>query len=321
MKRILFNCNQTQQQGLGHFSRCLNLAKHMLLDGNFDITFIGKFSSFAESVLIKEKIPFFSVKNDSEIFDQVNRFHLILFDRYDLNQQFIEKFAEIDELKCIYIDDFNQMDFSKQDLVINFRVGAENFDYTTKNKALGKDYFIFNPSLSNVRERYEFKSKVKNLLLFGSGTNQSNTTFTDIPRWLINEFPELHITHITSEPVLNSCERYSSIDISSSIERRFIEADAIINGGGLIKYEASYCGIPAATLSTTSEQHLDTLILEKAGLLFNIGDQSKTSRNTVKIKVIDFIKSKSVREKLHHTGRTFFSPDSVKNLIIMINGL
>ena len=114
MKRILFNCNQTQQQGLGHFSRCLNLAKHMLLDGNFDITFIGKFSSFAESVLIKEKIPFFSVKNDSEIFDQVNRFHLILFDRYDLNQQFIEKFAEIDELKCIYIDDFNQMDFQSK---------------------------------------------------------------------------------------------------------------------------------------------------------------------------------------------------------------
>ena len=321
MKKILFNCNQTQQQGLGHFSRCLNLAKHMMLDGSFDITFIGKFSSFAESVLKNEKIPFFSLKNDSDIFDQVFRFNFILFDRYDLNQNFINKFAEIDNLKCIYIDDFNQLNFSKQDLVINFRVGAENYVYKTNNKALGKDYFIFNPSLSYVRERYEFKSKVKNLLLFGSGTNQSNTTFTEIPRWLLNEFPELRITHITGQPVLNSCERYSSIDISLSIEKRFIEADAIINGGGLIKYEASYCGIPAATLSTTREQHLDTLILEKAGLLFNIGDQSKTSKNTVKSKVIDFLNSKSLREKLHHTGKNFFSPDSVKNLIIIINGL
>ena len=90
---------------------------------------------------------------------------------------------------------------------------------------------------------------------------------------------------------------------------------AIINGGGLIKYEAAFCGIPSATLSTTMEQHEDTEILAQKGLLFNLGCQLNISIKDLEIQLIEFITNSKTRFKLNQSGLELFNPSSINNLI------
>lgn len=321
MKKIVFNCNQTHKQGFGHFFRCLNLAKHLLSYGSFNVSFMGKFSVFSESILTQNKIHIIGVTSDSEILNHISSFDFLVVDRYDLKQDFIEKLTCYKKTKRIYIDDFNTLDFSDQDLIINFRVGVETFSYASNHTALGKDFFIYDPKLSYVREQYTFKSQLNNVLFFGSGTKQTNSLFKNLPKYLLNEFPQLKITHITSTPEPISNPRYCPVEVSTQIEEKLLEADAIINGGGLIKYEAAFCGIPGATLSTTDEQHEDTLILARKELLYNLGNQNKMNQNLLEEKVTNFIKNEDLRFKIHQNGKTYFKPNSVNNLIQKINEL
>ena len=158
-------------------------------------------------------------------------------------------------------------------MVINFRIGIENFKYNSKLKAIGEKFFIFKPELIQVRENYKFREKVKNVLFFGSATDKYNSTFNGLPIFLLNNFRDIEVTHLTNKPLSSRNARYHPKKLQFSIEKYLNKSDVIFNGGGLIKYEAAFCGIPSATLSTTNEQHDDTLNLENKEVLYNLGNQ------------------------------------------------
>jgi len=213
------------------------------------------------------------------------------------------------------------LDFSNHDLVVNFRVGVDDISYEAKNEALGENFFIYKPELDQIRTHYQFSPEVNKVLFFGTGTNKSNATFNELPAFLISEFPQLKIIHITNQPLDISSEQYSSKAYTNSIETFFEDADVTINGGGLIKYEAAFCGIPCATLSTTKDQHDDTEILAQKGLLFNLGNQEIETRKVVQERLIRFIKDVKLRKTIHERGRLLFTPKSVNNLIKKIHEL
>ena len=315
MIKILFNCNQTQKQGLGHFFRCLNLARHMKMKKKFEISFTGMFSHFSLSILKKEYFKVFNLTCDEDLFINLINYDFIITDRYDINQNHLDKLACNKNIKSIIIDDFNTLNFTKQDLVINFRVGINHYCYDSKTTALGEKFFIFKPELNQIRENYHFSSTVKRLLFFGTGTNKSNTKFNDLPEFLIQQFPHLEILHITNEPLVIESKRYTSKTYSNSIEKHLKKVDATINGGGLIKYEASFCGIPSATLSTTKDQHEDTIILSQKGLLYNLGYQQIENKFDIQKKVSNFINNPKIRQSISQNGKMIFTPESVNNLI------
>jgi len=58
---------------------------------------------------------------------------------------------------------------------------------------------------------------------------------------------------------------------ASRVASALAEADAVISGGGLMKYEAAYTGLPVAALSQTVHEHLETKSFAAAGLGFAIG--------------------------------------------------
>ena len=99
------------------------------------------------------------------------------------------------------------------------------------------------------------------------------------------------------------------------IENYLEKVDATINGGGLIKYETSFCGIPSASLSTTNKQHEDTLLLEKQGLLYNLGNQQNEIKINIENRINNFINNPKIRKTISNNGINFFTPKSVNNLI------
>lgn len=319
MDRLVFNCNQNQEHGLGHFFRCLNLARHLRKLNKFKISFIGDFSSFSTSVLINESFSFTDLQNQKYLLSSLEKFDFVIIDRYDINQIFLDEIACLEKTKSIFIDDFNQLDFSNQNLVINFRIGIENFKYKSKLKAIGENFFIFKPELIQVRENYKFREKVKNILFFGSATNKCKDTFDDLPFFILNNFDDIEVTHITNKALSSKNNRYHPKKFQFSIEKYLKKADVIFNGGGLIKYEAAFCGIPAATLSTTNEQHDDTLNLEVKEVLFNLGNQKIIDKEEVQKRAGEFIKDVSVRRRIHNKGIELFTSKSINNLIEKIN--
>ena len=262
MRKIAFNCNQTKKQGLGHFSRCLNLAKHMVILRNCNIYFLGEFSSFSNKILNELGFKIIKVNSKKAIESYIDDFDILITDRYDIDQDYLNFLANNKETKKVFIDDFNVLDFTQQDLVINFRVGASALNYNSKDYALGPEYFIYTPILSKIRMNYKFRNDVNLVLFYGTSTNHSNSFFMKLPQYLIKTYKNINVIHLTNHLSSFKHKRYKTINLNPDIEKHFETADIIINGGGLIKYEAAFCGIPSATLSTTIEQHEDTLVLE-----------------------------------------------------------
>ncbi len=319
MDRLVFNCNQNQKHGLGHFFRCLNLARHLRKINKFKISFIGYFSSFSTSVLINERFSFTNLQSQKKLLASLGKFDYAIIDRYDIDQIFLDELVNLKKTKSIFIDDFNYLDFSNQNLVINFRIGVENYKYDSKLKAIGENFFIFKPELIQVRENYKFREKVKNVLFFGSATDKYNSTFNGLPIFLLNNFRDIEVTHLTNKPLSSRNARYHPKKLQFSIEKYLNKSDVIFNGGGLIKYEAAFCGIPSATLSTTNEQHDDTLNLENKEVLYNLGNQKIIDKEGVQNRAIEFIKDVSTRKRLHNKGIELFTVKSINNLIEKIN--
>ena len=185
MIRVAFNCMETKKHGLGHFIRCFNLARHIMESKNFEVSFIGNFSPFSLSILNTKKVNVIQILSNDKLFLLLKNYDIIITDRYDINQKHLNRLADLKKTKSILIDDFNNLDFSNQDLVINFRVGIKHYIYNSKSSALGEKFFIYKPELEIVRENYKFNSCVKKILFFGSGTEKSNAVFNNLPLYLL----------------------------------------------------------------------------------------------------------------------------------------
>ena len=68
MIRVAFNCMETKKHGLGHFIRCFNLARHIMASKNFEVSFIGNFSSFSLSILNTKKVNVIQILSNDKLF-------------------------------------------------------------------------------------------------------------------------------------------------------------------------------------------------------------------------------------------------------------
>lgn len=111
MRKIVFNCNQTKKQGLGHFFRCLNLAMHLKKEKSFNVTFAGTFSSFSLTLLKDQDFKIIQLTSNEGLFNFLEQFDYIITDRYDIDQAYINNLLDT-QIKTIFIDDFNRLDFT-----------------------------------------------------------------------------------------------------------------------------------------------------------------------------------------------------------------
>lgn len=321
MKNITFNCNQTSKNGLGHFFRCINLAKHISSSFNYKIVFIGNYSSFSKKILKKNKFVFFGSTSKKTIDEYISNTDILITDRYDINQEYLNFLSLKTHIKKVFIDDFNLLDYSGQDLVVNFRVGVSDYKYKSKKSLLGPNYFIYDPNLVDVQKNFCFSDKVNSVLLYGTATNIKNSLFNKIPEILLNKFDDIVITHLVNDKIPFRHHRYKQINFTKNISNFLKNSDIIINGGGLIKYESAFCGIPAASLSTTFDQHQDTIILEKNNLLFNLGYIEESDIESISKNLEDFISNSKIRNAINRNCKKIFTKDSINNLIKNINEL
>jgi len=330
VKRLVIHCDGNHDSGFGHFSRCLAILNILnFFDSGIVTIFIGNYSEHALRRLKVEGVNFFQVEEGQsfteKIFEAISHqpTDFLLVDSYLAPQSFYNKLTQ-DKIRWGVIDDFCTQDFSSANLVINFRVRAEQlFQYHARNCALGTDFTPIQLKFLPIRKKNERKALNLNIesILICLGGNDIYKVSAKLLQTVASVFRNATINLLLSDNhIINKLQEKYKADIRieigslrSDIENLMIDTDLIISGGGMLKYEASYCGIPNATLSQTEDQYQDTLILEELGVTLNLGLANNYQVDKVQSKLLSF--SLEDRQRMHDNQLKHFHRDTHSKIV------
>ena len=320
MIKLIFRCNSNPEEGLGHFIRCFNLACGIKsINPEARIIFDGNFCSFSSGKINRAGFEYLNHSELSLTYSQ----SMLIFDSYKHNQEFINDITGLAKY-TVKIDDFNKYDLSRVDCVVNFRAGSEREKYNSKKCLLGLKYFPAPLSLVELRKKninkYFLKEKkdISKIVIFIGGTDFNNTGAKLIK----------HLDEIVSEKTLLYAKRDNKklkqkilrnklqlVPLQEDISLILLDADCVICGGGLMKYDAGFSLIPNASLSQTSDQNIDSEISHSFGLTHNIGfSQNLFGNSSRTINLIKSFLEKENQFKIKQNLLMKYHTDSLTNL-------
>ncbi|MDE3271738.1 glycosyl transferase [Pseudoalteromonas sp. G4] len=307
MHDVVIHCNGNKKSGLGHFSRCFNIAL-ALKKCRVSVTFCGLYDDFANNKLVNAGFSYSSELN--VIFGQT-----VLCDDYNLG---INHLLAIDAAggKLILIDDFDQYNYDFIKLIVNFRYGAAKLCKVTPRHALDLTFFPFSEDLISVRDKTlskNNKGSISHVMVF-IGAHDKHQIAARLLALLDNLLLDKHIILVAANKLdfelkNNNLEQWSFVD---DIAQLYDWADIIISGGGLTKYEAGFCLKPNAALSQTKEQQEDTNMLAKANLCFDLGLAESISQDELSVKLSQFINDSATKQLT--AQKSNFDRNSMKHL-------
>ncbi|OUR64361.1 hypothetical protein A9Q79_07980 [Methylophaga sp. 42_25_T18] len=284
------------------------------LESNVELIFNGNFNLFATTLLSSSDIPFISTNDLREY-----REHMLVLDDYNITQ------VDIDAIRqqvntFIKIDDFNNFDLSKLDLVINFRLNAEMMTYTSPKKCLGLEYFPFKLSLRDIREKniHTEKLELQNIFIFIGGGDETNAgkKLVRIVDETVSNKQIFLVDKNTSRQHTQQLSRNSVtyLPLISEIEKYYSNADIFITGGGLSKYEVAYCCIPNAAISQNEGQAVDTQIFAKENLTYDMGlvELLDSNPELVKSSIQEFLKKQTLERIRRNAVEKFETSSTLK---------
>lgn len=315
--KLGFYCNANSTEGLGHFYRCLRLSLHINIKQFFNIVFLGDYNSIAKKELQSNNINFTNVSNFNELQYVPQYFDYLLIDTYLKSQSEINQ-ASIN-YKCIFIDDFNLFDYSLAYGVINFTVEAAKLKYPQKIKLfLGPNFLPIKRKFIEIRKKRLSQKKIIknkeniNITFFFSGVDLNVELLKKVVLIFDVIFTNCKFIWILKNDIEDFETKNNSLEVISEtlkIESIYEISDIIISGGGLVKYESSYCGIPNIAISTNEFQYLETIKFEECNLTNNFGlIQDFTLENAMNM-INDFIGNYSCQEKFYENSNKYFNSE------------
>ena len=311
--RVLFRCDGNATTGLGHLSRCVNLARLMQQeDPATQTVFWGRYDNFAATLLAQYGLGTMSAptpdNDDNGIALTRNicaTFDVLLLDSYAIDQHYIDGLKR-QPCRLALIDDDQRHDLSDADLVICLRAGAETLDYSAKFQLLGPSFMLVKPELHALRERnlaLAPKRAVGRALVFLSGGQLGMKILPTLLEAL--GAPGLEVSYLAAQAIpLSAGQRARHVALTPAIEDIYAAADFVICGGGLTKYECAYAGIPNACLSLTALQGEDTRIMAAQGFTLDLGLAEDLKSGRLHDQIAGFINNPSA---LAAQRRTFAS--------------
>lgn len=264
---VIVYCHGTKETGLGHFSRCFNIAL-ALKEMGASLAFYGQFDEFAK-VRIEQSgfmlTSYFSFTSHP----------VILCDDYNFSQNELKQLHDAGA-KLIVIDDFDQYNFDFIKRIVNFRYKAATLCHATNRHLLDLSYFPFHPDLESVRTQNlnnADKCQQVNTILLFIGAHDRHAVARRLLKALDNLVNAKQIVLVAGKQLKFDCKnnQLKQLSFVDDMAQLYRQADMVISGGGLTKYEAGFCLLPNAAISQTKEQQLDTEILAESKLCYDLG--------------------------------------------------
>ncbi len=276
-------CNGNARTGYGHFYRCLHIARSLKRQFGIALSWIGDLDDTLVSLLqCNEEQYLYAVDIDKacEIATQ-SAASAVVCDSYAISSLHIEQLSSRHPVCAI--DDFCNIDFQKATCVLNFTVSADSYQYHAKQVLAGPGYFLCDSRLDKVRAQNisrlsatvnSMPDNIRILIAIG-GHDRKNIGVT-LASHLAQADGRFHITLLGPYEAIDY-QNILLIPRTQNMASLYSKADLVISGGGLIKYESAYCGIPNMVFAQTLEQYEESKAFASRELCVIGGMASETN--------------------------------------------
>ena len=305
MKAVV-RCDATRDIGFGHLSRCIALAEALRLEGTV-CSFSGDYDAAA-----KEQIA-------AAGFDagEIASPDFVIVDSYRIDGSDLAAIREGGN-RVVLFDDFCALDAYPVDVILNFTVEGPTYDYPEGPTLVrGPQYLPARRKLVEARSGSIERSRsgaVRNLLVAigGSDPKQIAARLVAILR---DRHADLCLHALAADdPGLEAMLRDFAggsriLARLPDLSEQFVWADAVVSGGGLIKYESAYMGVPCAAIAQNEGQDGESKAFAGAGLVFDLGLADDVSDEELAGKLDLFLSDAQLRETMASRMRGAFPPD------------
>jgi spore coat polysaccharide biosynthesis predicted glycosyltransferase SpsG len=323
--KAVFLCDATAQVGFGHLSRCIALAEALRL---FDIrsTFAGLFNAAAQDLIGVSGLEYVNLAGpvNSEAADQqlpdvitTQCASFVVIDSYRADEHYLSNLSALG-IATVVVDDFGALERYPCDVVLNFTWEAPSLVYSGGARfLLGPAYFPARRKLVELRPRSierQRRGAIRNLLIAIGGADPKRIA-AKLARALRKNHSEICLRVIganeadSADMVIGFAPGSIVLPRQPDLSEQLVWADASITGGGLIKYESAFMGVPAAAVSQNGGQAGETRALTRAGLVFDLGLADDRNEGELATALDRFLGDDDLRDGLAARGRETFPAD------------
>ncbi len=284
--KIVFRCDANEATGLGHLSRSLALAEALRRAGG-EALFLGHWRGPAFVLLDSAGFAHRSAEFVPGTVDDAAELARCVIaegadgacvDSYAIDASWLAD-VTAQRVAAVLIDDFGQLsDYSDCAGVLNFTVKTERLDYpglAPDLRALGPDYFPARENLLRLRVGTRARSATspsRILIALGGGDRLGLTL--PLYRSLQRLKPGVQVRALLPDgPTRAVAEGLNVGDFPAAVgdlAAHYAWAEACVAGGGLVKYECAYLGLPMAIFSQSPEQQVETERFIAAGFGYDL---------------------------------------------------
>ena len=325
---ILFRCDGVANTGLGHVSRSLAIAEGFA-DLGFDCHFIGRFEAGAVEMLTTAGRSFSGgieqTNSPEDIQSTVAKARElsasgVFVDSYAVDDDYIAALHR-QAAPVLLIDDYGRLERYECAALMCFLVGAADQGYPVDRIPcfLGPGYFPARKELRQLRrEGKEFREKAGRALIAIGGVDLQDLTGR-AARILLEIAPELSVHAVVGRHYERVGELSEMVGRFGGGGEVFVQlptlagefawADVVVSGGGMIKYESAYLGIPAGIIAQNEDQKHETAQFAGLGLVFDLGLGSEQDDPSLAAGLRRLLGDAALRESLRRTGLETFPAD------------
>jgi spore coat polysaccharide biosynthesis predicted glycosyltransferase SpsG len=323
--RAVFRCDATADIGFGHLSRCIALAEAFRLS-DVGSTFAGLFDTAAQDQIAVSGFDCIDLADpvntaaDRQQLPEImtkERASFIIVDSYRPDESYLSSLKALGGATVV-IDDFGAFEAYPCDVVLNFTWEASSLGYPAGPiLLLGPDYFPARRRLVELRPQSierQRRGPIRNLLVAIAGADPKR-----IAARLVGILREGHAGISLRVIASNEADLADTLagfapgsmvlPRQPDLSEQLLWADACITGGGLIKYESAFMGVPAAAISQNEGQAGETRALTRAGLVFDLGLADDRTDKELAGSLHRFLADQALRDGLAARVRDTFPPD------------
>jgi UDP-2,4-diacetamido-2,4,6-trideoxy-beta-L-altropyranose hydrolase len=327
---VLFRLDANRKTGLGHLSRCLNLAEECMnrgwasyFAGNLDRNarariaaaggeVVGKWFEEYETILepLRELVLLHKAAKATGAL-------VLVTDCYTLPADYHLKARELFPL-VVMIDDLNATPPAAH-LLINHNIYTPHLAYRPAfpetKLLLGPRYALLPAALRNIGPK-EIHPEVKKILVTLGGSDSSGLTLRVLKAlqisgtgkvWSVVAGPGFAKTEILNLKELSVSDRRINLYFApGTLLPLLAESDLVICAGGLTAVEAAATGTPALILILAENQRPNAVEMDRLGIAVNLGWGGATPVEVIAAEIIALARDVRRRNRMSETGRALF---------------
>lgn len=320
----LFRCDALKETGLGHLNRCLGLAEALEERGQ-RICFTGLLDAQYQELLRDDNWDYRCLDEQAgSIADACATVAIagetgavgIVADNYRIAGVWGRVVSERSSPPILFDDFADRDEYSHFGGIINFTVGATDLKYSGVNQDLllcGPRYFPVRRHLKQLRsDGAQVKHAAVRRMLVCLGGAAPLDVCENVLSVLSETCKGMEVRMLVGReyvPTLSATSHgIEVLPLSRSLVPHYKWADVCLAGGGLIKYECSYLGIPCAILSLNADQQNETNKFVSLGLGWDTGGIPR--QDDWRQALTTFLNDDALRSRLSEAGLSCFPEDA-----------